>query len=511
MIKGARMDKHATRFFLLMAMALWTSPAWAAPRWGKTPVKVATGLPVVKDSERFSRAIADGHGGTFLAWVAVDPLEDTGMRLYGQHISAEGKKLWNGGESLRLAAAPKINYGNLGLASDGAGGIVVSYQEVGESAHTFGRLNLLRVDASGRSLWTTEVPKAFGAGKYFLVPGGDGGVIALASNENSSKAGETVFLFRADGKGKILYSRDVYATPSATTLLFANLGFAGEKPGEALFILADRHQGDSFQVFALHVDADGKVEDRRLSEDEWAGLNPELPCGRLIGASADGQGGAYVSWVGRKEGAEVLRLLRVDSHGNAAATWPKGGVVVDNDSKSFKFGLAATTDEQGGVLLQYVSRPHGPFEQEGTAPKNSSGASCDETHRYVTGTTPAQYTADLWLARFGPKNASPLFSARVARHLGQEQHEVVRSGEYIYSSWVEEPTRNVVAQVSDLTGRTRFGEGLVVGSYKGTGSLGITVMRGAGDTMVVAWKQSQHLYAQSISAAMIPTAPSEKR
>ena len=165
MIKGARMERHATRLFLLTALGLWAFPAWSAPRWGEAPVRVATGLPVVKDSERFSRAIPDGRGGTFMTWVAIDPLQDTGMRLYGQHVSAEGKKLWNGGESLLLAAAPKISYGNLGLASDGAGGVVVAYQEVGDNGHDFGLLSLKRVDGGGGSLWTTEVPKAFGTGK----------------------------------------------------------------------------------------------------------------------------------------------------------------------------------------------------------------------------------------------------------------------------------------------------------------------------------------------------------
>ncbi len=500
------MGKCATRFVLLTVLAgLSASPVWAAAGWGKTPVKVAAGLPVVKDSERFSRAIADGKGGTFLAWVARAPLEDPGMRLYGQHVSAEGKKLWNNGESLLLAAAPEISYGNLGLAADGAGGIVVSYQEVAVSGHGFGRLSLRRVNENGRSLWTTVVPKALGAEKYFLVTGGDGGVLALASKRLASGAGETVFVFRADGKGKILYGRDVYETPSSTTLLFANLGFPGKKTGEALFILADRHQSADPQVFALHVDADGKAVERRLSEDEWAGLNPELPCGRLLGASSDGQGGAYVSWVGGAAGAQALRLVRVDSLGGVAATWPKGGVVVDSDPKSFKFGLAAAPDEQGGVLLQYVVRPRGPFEREVQETAIRAGASCDENSRYVSGTTPAQYTADLWLARFGPQDpGTAIFSARIARHVGAEQHEVVRSGEFLYSSWVEEPTRNVVAQASDLSGRTSFGEGLVVGSYKGTGSLGITVMRGSGDGMVVAWKQSEHLYTQAVSAATVP-------
>lgn len=491
-----------TRFLLLAALGLWAAPARSAPRWSEAPVKVATGLPVVKDSERFSRAISDGKGGTFLAWVAVDPLEDTAMRLYGQHVSAEGKKLWNGGESLLLASAPKINYGNLGLASDGAGGVVVSYQDAGEDGKTFGRLYLKRVDKDGRSLWTSEVAEAFGASKYFLVTGGDGGVVALAARTASS-GDDTVFVFRADGKGKIVYSRDAYDTSSATTMLFANLGFAGAKPGEALFVLSDRHDGKTFQVYALRVSADGKIAQTRLSEDEWAGLNPELPCGRLIGASADGQGGAYVSWVGRKNGSDVLRLLRVDGEGAVAAGWPKGGAVVDSDSKSYKFGLAASSDQEGGVLLQYASRPRGPFEvdaKNAAAPKVSGFASCSESARYVTGATSPQYTADLWLARFGPKDAgAPLFSSRVGRRIGQEQHEVVRAGDLIYSSWVAEPTRDVVAQVSDLEGRTRFGEGLVVGSYKGTGSLGITVMRGEGDTMVVAWKQSQHLYAQRVS------------
>lgn len=492
-----------TRLAAAFTLALTAvAAASAAPRWGQFPVYVATGLPIVKDSERFSRAITDGQGGTFLAWVASDLLEPKGLELQVQRVDAHGKRLWNRGDPQVIASVPGTDYGNLGLTSDGAGGFVVSYQEVGPDGHQFGKLYLQRVDGSGKSLWTQEVAAAEGAEKYFLIPGGDGGIVALASKNVRDAGRERLFVFRVDGAGKVAYAKDVYTTVPATTLLFANLGFPGASAGEALFILSDRHEKEVSQVYALRVKADGSSNATKLSSDDWAGLSRELPCGRLLAAASDGKGGAYVTWVGEKDGRAALRLLRVDADGNRVSPWPAGGTVVDDDSKTYKFGVTASADGEGGVLLQYVTRPRGPFESEsGTGVAQARpNASCNESLRFVTSETPAQYTADVWLARYSAQApAAPLFVTRVARQVGQEQHELVRSGDAIFSSWVGEPSRNVFAQLTDLKGASYYGEGALVGSYKGTGSLGITVMPGADGGMVVAWKQSANLYAQSFS------------
>jgi hypothetical protein len=497
-----------------VSLLILAAPGFSAPRWGQSPLYVATGLPIVKDSERFSRAISDGDGGTFLAWVAADLIAPNGLKLQAQHVDKSGKRLWNQGNPLVIAGVPKVSYGNIGMAPDGNGGFVVSYQEVGSSGYNFGKLFLQRVNRDGRSLWSTEIPAGLGAQKYFLLGAGDGGVVALASKQSGTDGRERIFVFRADGRGRIAYSKDVYETIPATTLLFSPMGFAGAKPGEALFILSDKHETGSSQVYALRVRADGASSAVKLSADDWAGLNRELPCGRLLAAASDGKGGAFVSWVGEKDGRTALRLLRIDAEGRRLSPWPEGGAVVDDDAKTDKFGVTAAADGEGGVLLQYVARPRGPFETEPGAgvAKPRPNASCNESLRFVTSDTPAPYTADIWLARYSADNpAAPRFATRVGRQVAQEQHEVVRSGSSIFSSWVGEPSRDVIAQRTDLAGVPSFGAGAVVGSYKGTGSLGITVMPGADGSMVVAWKQSEHLYAQSFSAEAAKAAPEAER
>ncbi len=496
-------------------------------RWGPVPVYVANGLPVVSDNEGYSRAIPDGHGGTFIVWAAPDSFEeDQGLQIYGQHIGPDGKKLWNRSDPLLLVNEPGSDHGELDVVADGEGGFLVGYQKPpqveshlktagpGPARQSAAPLFVQRFDGEGRALWPAPAAMSEDAVNYVLAPGGDGGVVGIANLLQGAKDQDVLQAFRVDGKGRRVYYNRLYDMPPGTSLLIAPLAVRGAAPGDYLFVLADKHlSARHSDVFAIHLAADGKSSVSRLSSGGAAGLFLEGPCARYVAAASDGRGGAFVAWVETERDGHSLRLTRVDGEGRVVAPWKPGGRIVDGDPKSYKFGLMAATDPTGGVFLQYTTRPLGSLaRREGC--DGCRKAWCDGATRFAPGGDPGRASNDLWLSQFDlDGNRSPAYLARVARDITQDQHAITfdsASGD-VYSTWVDEPTRDVIVQKTDAGGRPRFGAGLVAGSYKGAGSLGITVLPAQNGGMIVAWKQSDRIYAQALSPDVKRDAPSRPR
>jgi len=486
-------------------------PARGETRWGEGPVYVAMGLPVVRDNERFSRAVEDGQGGAFIVWAAPDPLAPSPLRVWGQKLDAAGARLWNDEGPLLLALEEGADLGNLFAAGDGQGGLWVAYQRLGGPEPREGPTRVMRFGPSGLPVWPRPVAAFDRPGHGVLVPTSQGGAAALWAVRGE---GEEILTFLRLGKdGEVLDRRELYRTPYGTSLLASNLGWPGSEPGEALFLLADRHEGRQPRVFAVRARDGAEPEVLPVSSGGPAGLFPDGPCSRYLTAAPAEGGGFYAAWVEDSEGGPLVRLTRLDAGGRRRGGWPEGGIVVDGDPKSLKFALQARPDGRGGVLLQYAARPAGPcFPGEGpSGPKSpaSSGPTwCSEGRRFLSEeATPEAYQADLWLSRFGPEGR-PAFSTRVARGVTQDQHDILGDQGSYYSAWVDEATRDVRVQRTDPEGRTRFGRGLPVGSYRGRGSLGITALPARGDGVLVAWKQSETIFAQSLGPGVRPAAPS---
>lgn len=470
--------------------------ASAAPlRWGKIPLYVGNFLPsgVNLDNERYAKAVADGAEGTVLVWAAADPFEGSEFRLYAQRVTPDGRGAWNRGDALQIAHVPGKDIGNLGVARDASGGFVVFYEALRKGSFE-GPLHALRLNADGAVDWRSSGALMSRADEFVLVPASDGSLVALVEAREGKRS--VLSALRLDARGKVAYRRELYSAPLGTSLHSAPFGQAGAAPGEALFILSDRRErADGYgRLYSLHLSADGRPTQTRIASAP-AGLDVSGPCLRLMSATADRDGGAFVAWT-RPDTGE-LRLSRVARDGRLAAGWDENGRLVDADPKSDKFNLFVAPDGADGALVQYASREREAASCGDSGSVGSYKSWCDSGKTRCH----AGRSSEIWLARVTKDAAKPAFYSRVSPRATLDGHQTLAVGGAFYSSWVDADTQDVLVQRFDAKGASLLGDrGVTAGSYKGAGSLGITMMPSKDGGVLVAWKQSERLYAQSVGA-----------
>lgn len=139
------------------------------------------------DTESLPVAIGDGHGGAFLAWRAA--VTETQFALRLQHLASDGT-LWAAPAEVAGSSESSMSPH---LASDGRGGVIVSWQAAG-------LLWIHDYSAAGRPVWDRVV----------TVPASDAAVAAVAAD---------------DGAVFVAWSRRLRAAPMPVDLL--HLSFVG--------------------------------------------------------------------------------------------------------------------------------------------------------------------------------------------------------------------------------------------------------------------------------------------
>lgn len=113
--------------------------------WGGEPIAVA----MEGGSRDLHRAIADDNGGVIVVWVEN---RDGITEIRAQRFDANGIRLWGdtGAPLAGTALSPgRFGLRMLGIASDGAGGVVASYEDVGQGSGRERRVLVQRIDDQG--------------------------------------------------------------------------------------------------------------------------------------------------------------------------------------------------------------------------------------------------------------------------------------------------------------------------------------------------------------------------
>ena len=94
--------------------------------------------------------LADGAGGAYLSWTDYRR-GDRNPDIYAQRIDGDGTSLW-AKDGLLICGAPDIQKSSY-LADDGAGGVIIAWQDRGSGSYD---IYAQRVDSQGKSLWLTD-------------------------------------------------------------------------------------------------------------------------------------------------------------------------------------------------------------------------------------------------------------------------------------------------------------------------------------------------------------------
>ncbi len=318
--------------------------ASGVPLWGNA----STGLVVCNAANNQITPVlcSDGSGGAIIAWA--DARNPTGS-IYAQRISGAGVAQWTANGVLvtsALSSAGGTN-GEYNIAADAAGGAYIAW------ASSANEVRLQRLDATGAALFASGgiVLENTYTQQYYLsaVPDGSGGVIACWQGYLSGQA-DDILAQRVNAAGTALWAaggRVVCGNTSDQQLPVV----AADGQGGAIFAWTD-YRGTNPNVYVQHVGANG------------AGL--WIPNGSSIGNTAnqedvlsmvsDGAGGAIVSFDDMPSGVPYLYLQRLDYSG--VGLWGTVGTLVVGSPMFWGSG-SLTADGEGGAIVSWLDRRNG--------------------------------------------------------------------------------------------------------------------------------------------------------
>lgn len=317
----------------------------------------------ILDSDRplIPRLAPDGADGLLIAWFARRPAPLTlpvtsVFDLYALRISGTGAVSpgWPaGGVAISeppAGTAPVYTATALELASDGAGGMFVAWQD---SSDGVGDLHLQHLDASGgiAAGWAPggRTVCSFGSRKHQLNLAADGaGGVYVAWSEHRG-AGYPVFLTRVTGAGATAAGWPPEGLQVTAPGVLATLGrIVADGVGGVILGSLEYRDGAQCDVYARRYLPDGTLA------PGWSGgalVAAGASGDDLAGLMADGAGGAYFL-VGGASGAssshDGLALIGLDHAGAPALGLPAGGLPITSAPVSEAQLLPA--EPMGGIV-----------------------------------------------------------------------------------------------------------------------------------------------------------------
>ena len=320
---------------------------------------IATGTAGLYGVE-FPRVVAGGTGGAIFVWnnykTYYKALHDDFLRL--QKIASDGRRLWSDEGVLLVASFPyrplteeEIARGIKGtitrsrptyegendIVSDGAGGVIVFWEE--ETEYDGQKVYAQRLDGEGNPVWPDRV--VAGVGSYYdetaKSDGAGGAALAFTSEETG-----VTYLQHISGNGELLET-EVYSANTVNDGLGGTIQvrveaepFSGP-PWEKSSILYVQRLGEEGQPLWPEKQVLATAERQQLHE---------------LVFTADGTGGVILAWQLRKEYVAYGGLFaqRLDAEGNIC--WGEEGLpVFTAPDIKYQGGAVILSDDSGGVLI----------------------------------------------------------------------------------------------------------------------------------------------------------------
>jgi hypothetical protein len=318
--------------------------------WGEKGVLLANGY---KTSGGFSDCaiVTDGAGGAIIAWQACPDEKLTGYISYISRIDLQGYVLWQ--REARSFYA---------MISDGVGGAIIASPYASEESEVL----VTKIDSRGDFTWgENKVVIARGQyqGSLRMATDGAGGAVVVWEETiftSNSTPTQVILAQRINAAGGLAWGETPVALMAAANVYIEGAA-ATEGESGGVIIAWNRWpqgkiEGDSpesvlMDVCVQKLDKNGAAlwatEGIPLGIVETAGIiaSPVNPL--LIN---DSSGGAVIMWEDMRNGLVSIYAQRVDAAG--AVKWQPGGVKVCyvNSNSSFLF-RRIISDGQGGMIV----------------------------------------------------------------------------------------------------------------------------------------------------------------
>jgi hypothetical protein len=282
--------------------------------------------------------VGDGVGGAIVSW---HDNRSGNYDIYAQRVNAAGVAQWATDGVALCAAGGDQSYPQ--IVADGSGGAIVTW------AHGFSDIHAQRVDASGTPQWTANgVALCTAPGDQYapqIVSDRVGGAIVTWHDSRSGNV--DLYAQRVSAAGVLLWDPTGVALCTAATSQ-TNAKILADGAGGAIVAWEDFRSGN-FDIYAQRVSAGGTAQ--------WtangvvlcsAASHQELPT-----LTADGAGGAIVTWADRRAGAYDIYAQRVSATG--ATQWIANGVALCT-AVGHQVTPAIAPDGAGGALVTWRDR-----------------------------------------------------------------------------------------------------------------------------------------------------------
>lgn len=301
------------------------------PGWPQDGLLVGTGFW----DQQSAALIADGQGGAFLAFL--DNSVDLGD-LYLQRITAAGAVAsgWPAG-GVPVGVGPREQFAPE-LASDGAGGAWVSWQDSDGAGDSHARYTHVLTGGQLAPGWPAGgrlfEPTTFGTGRPLMLPSEAGAFMAVwgvFDNAEGSVVRMLAQRFLADGTadpawpaGGLIACTPQFSSRGPVARLIA------DGTGGCYTVFPDyRHSppGDPYSdqdIYAQHVQGDGTLapgwpaDGLPVSALATTEQDPDL--------CEDGQGGVFIAWEDYRSGYARAFAMHLAADGQRLPGWPAAGL-----------------------------------------------------------------------------------------------------------------------------------------------------------------------------------------
>jgi len=285
--------------------------------WGNDGITITIGTR----NQTVLEMASDALGGAFVVWEEWQGYPDNDVNLFAQRIDNRGNLLWS--TPVTITAAPNEQYYG-DSASDGAGGFVVTWSDLRDTANP--NIYAQRISASGVILWTPDgvlvSPDPALQRPGYIVGDGTGGAYIAWYDFRSNAHRADVYMQRLTPIGTRAWEFDLP--------VIANYDHA-EGPNDLIsdgnrgvILIASRYIDGAVEtdILAQRVNSAGEL----LWGTEPVNVTPWETQQDFAVAVPDGEGGAYIAWIDKYTDKSGYDIWTQHLGANGARLWPGHGV-----------------------------------------------------------------------------------------------------------------------------------------------------------------------------------------
>jgi len=324
----------AAPLLALLVVGVAADPALA--RWATFGVPAS----LADSNQVLPKSIPDGAGGVFVVW---EDYRNGDADIFAQHLDPSGAPQWgpNGTQVIVHTGGQE----SPALAPDGAGGIVVAWQDTRSGVYDIFAQSL---DATGAPRWAAAgVPVCTETGAQVLqVATADAAGGAIIGWRDSRNGNSDIFAQRVDHGGAPLWTADGVAVCD-TIGTQDDVRILGDQLGGAFLLWRDRRKGIftfDDDIFAQRLDANGVTQWTRNGVPIATAAGSQA----LAAMAPDGRYGFIATWLDQRGVTGDVYAQRIRPNGSAA--WTADGVLVSGAAGAQTLPIIATAGNAGAVI-----------------------------------------------------------------------------------------------------------------------------------------------------------------